>query len=341
MYESLLADARRALAQPDPGAAFHTFFHALSEFQARHRALAEHMATEIDLPASAQSVRDALRERDRRARRRARRTRARSAPTSARPTSRCCSPASRTRPRSPAISNPCCASATSRSSSTGCARSKRARFPARPLDFQQLRKIKLKNARSRSPSDRHHRVRQRLGADRTRACRRIRGGGSRSRSSIISAFIVVLDNTVLNVAIPTIMREFDTTLPSLEWVITGYALTFATLPHHRRPARRRLRPPPRLRDRRRALRRRLAARVDLALGRHDDPRRGDHRGPRRVADAARDARDPLDHLPRPRTRAPRSRRGARPPASRSRSARSSAASSPTSTRGGGRSASTW
>jgi len=33
----------------------------------------------------------------------------------------------------------------------------------------------------------------------------------------------------LNVAIPTILREFDTTLPSLEWVVTGYALTFATL----------------------------------------------------------------------------------------------------------------
>src|SRR5579862_6590621 len=46
---------------------------------------------------------------------------------------------------------------------------------------------------------------------------------------IISAFIVVLDNTVLNVAIPTILKEFHTTLPSLEWVITGYALTFATL----------------------------------------------------------------------------------------------------------------
>ena len=46
---------------------------------------------------------------------------------------------------------------------------------------------------------------------------------------IISAFIVVLDNTVLNVAIPTILREFHTTLPSLEWVVTGYALTFATL----------------------------------------------------------------------------------------------------------------
>src|SRR5213082_2671943 len=38
----------------------------------------------------------------------------------------------------------------------------------------------------------------------------------------------VLDNTVLSVAIPTIMEEFHTTLPSLQWVITGYALTFAT-----------------------------------------------------------------------------------------------------------------
>jgi EmrB/QacA subfamily drug resistance transporter len=46
---------------------------------------------------------------------------------------------------------------------------------------------------------------------------------------LISTLIVVLDNTVLNVAIPTILRDFHTTLPSLEWVITGYALTFATL----------------------------------------------------------------------------------------------------------------
>jgi MFS family permease len=46
---------------------------------------------------------------------------------------------------------------------------------------------------------------------------------------LISTLIVVLDNSVLNVAIPTILRDFHTTLPSLEWVITGYALTFATL----------------------------------------------------------------------------------------------------------------
>jgi EmrB/QacA subfamily drug resistance transporter len=46
---------------------------------------------------------------------------------------------------------------------------------------------------------------------------------------IMAAVIVVLDNTVLTVAIPTILRDFDTELPSLQWVLTGYSLTFATL----------------------------------------------------------------------------------------------------------------
>jgi EmrB/QacA subfamily drug resistance transporter len=46
---------------------------------------------------------------------------------------------------------------------------------------------------------------------------------------IVSVLIPVLDNTVLNVAIPTILRDFHTELPSLQWVVTGYSLTFATL----------------------------------------------------------------------------------------------------------------
>jgi hypothetical protein len=61
MYESLTHDAQVALEQPDPGAAFRSFFTALSEFQARHRALAEQMATELELPASARPLRTALR----------------------------------------------------------------------------------------------------------------------------------------------------------------------------------------------------------------------------------------------------------------------------------------
>jgi EmrB/QacA subfamily drug resistance transporter len=64
---------------------------------------------------------------------------------------------------------------------------------------------------------------------------RARASGEEARRRVtlavvlMSTLIVVLDNTVLNVAIPTILRDFHTTVPSLEWVITGYALTFATL----------------------------------------------------------------------------------------------------------------
>jgi EmrB/QacA subfamily drug resistance transporter len=47
--------------------------------------------------------------------------------------------------------------------------------------------------------------------------------------AILSVAIPVLDNTILNLAVTTILREFHTQLSSLQWVITGYSLTFATL----------------------------------------------------------------------------------------------------------------
>jgi len=37
----------------------------------------------------------------------------------------------------------------------------------------------------------------------------------------------MLDNTVVNVALPSIQRDLGATLSQLEWVVTGYALTFA------------------------------------------------------------------------------------------------------------------
>ncbi|MGZ4794355.1 MAG: MFS transporter [Acidimicrobiia bacterium] len=46
---------------------------------------------------------------------------------------------------------------------------------------------------------------------------------------LTAVLIAALDTTVLNVAIPTILRDFHTTLPRLQWVITGYSLTFAAL----------------------------------------------------------------------------------------------------------------
>ena len=42
-------------------------------------------------------------------------------------------------------------------------------------------------------------------------------------------FIIVLDNTILNVAVPTIIRQFHTQVSSLQWVISGYSLIFASL----------------------------------------------------------------------------------------------------------------
>ncbi|HEY4376191.1 MAG TPA: MFS transporter, partial [Acidimicrobiales bacterium] len=42
-------------------------------------------------------------------------------------------------------------------------------------------------------------------------------------------FIIVLDNTILNVAVPTIIRQFHTQVSALQWVISGYSLVFASL----------------------------------------------------------------------------------------------------------------
>jgi len=46
---------------------------------------------------------------------------------------------------------------------------------------------------------------------------------------ILAALISSLDSTVLNVAIPSILRDFHSDLPSVQWVVSGYSLTFATL----------------------------------------------------------------------------------------------------------------
>lgn len=41
--------------------------------------------------------------------------------------------------------------------------------------------------------------------------------------------IVIIDNTVLNVAVPYIIRDLHTTFDGMQWVISGYALIIATL----------------------------------------------------------------------------------------------------------------
>lgn len=47
--------------------------------------------------------------------------------------------------------------------------------------------------------------------------------------SVASTLLVVLDNSVLVVAVPTIRDDLDTTTSSLQWVFSGYALTFGSL----------------------------------------------------------------------------------------------------------------
>jgi EmrB/QacA subfamily drug resistance transporter len=42
-------------------------------------------------------------------------------------------------------------------------------------------------------------------------------------------FMIMLDNTVVNVALPSMARDLGVGLSELEWIVTGYALTFASL----------------------------------------------------------------------------------------------------------------
>src|SRR3954470_22876928 len=46
---------------------------------------------------------------------------------------------------------------------------------------------------------------------------------------VLGAIMSILDVTVVNVAIPTLAKDFKTTLPTIQWVATGYTLALATV----------------------------------------------------------------------------------------------------------------
>ncbi len=46
---------------------------------------------------------------------------------------------------------------------------------------------------------------------------------------IVGLFMVILDTTAVNVALPTLVKDFNSTLPSLQWVLTGYMLAQAAV----------------------------------------------------------------------------------------------------------------
>ncbi len=48
-------------------------------------------------------------------------------------------------------------------------------------------------------------------------------------SVAFALFVIMLDNTIVNVALTEIQRDLDIGVSELEWVVTGYALSVAVL----------------------------------------------------------------------------------------------------------------
>jgi MFS family permease len=46
---------------------------------------------------------------------------------------------------------------------------------------------------------------------------------------VLGTIMTVLDLTVVNVAIPTLGRAFDASIATIQWVVTGYMLAFASV----------------------------------------------------------------------------------------------------------------
>src|SRR6202042_1237919 len=53
--------------------------------------------------------------------------------------------------------------------------------------------------------------------------------GLRLTLILVAAFMVVLDFSIVNVALPSIGRELRVPAPVIQWVITGYAIAFGGL----------------------------------------------------------------------------------------------------------------
>src|SRR3954454_18626238 len=57
--------------------------------------------------------------------------------------------------------------------------------------------------------------------------------GSRQTVALVAAvlgfFVVTLDAVVVNVALPTVRRDFAAGISGLQWVVDGYTLMFAAL----------------------------------------------------------------------------------------------------------------
>src|SRR3954470_3120895 len=45
----------------------------------------------------------------------------------------------------------------------------------------------------------------------------------------LSVFVIVIDGTIVNVALPTLVRELGATTSQLQWIVDAYTLVFAGL----------------------------------------------------------------------------------------------------------------
>ena len=48
-------------------------------------------------------------------------------------------------------------------------------------------------------------------------------------ASCFALFMAMLDNLVVNVALPTIQRDLDASTSQLQWIVSAYTLVFASL----------------------------------------------------------------------------------------------------------------
>jgi len=52
----------------------------------------------------------------------------------------------------------------------------------------------------------------------------------------VTLLLISLDNTILNVALPSIVRSLHATSSELQWIVDAYAVVFGGLRTHRSPA---------------------------------------------------------------------------------------------------------
>src|SRR5215510_11445014 len=46
---------------------------------------------------------------------------------------------------------------------------------------------------------------------------------------VLGTIMTILDVTIVNVAVPTLGAEYDTSISTIQWVLTGYMLAFASV----------------------------------------------------------------------------------------------------------------